>query len=153
VSNEKFKTLCAFLISIFVQLCIITFLLASIASAETLTWVNPVVNQDGSVCDDLSGIELSSNGAVTNLGLVTSKTVAPTVSTTYMVRAYDTSGNRSIWSNTVTLAVATPTSTPTAVPSTTPAPSATPTPTPDYQSILQRIDNLAQQLQRILSGQ
>lgn len=134
MSNSKFQTLCAFLFAFFLQLCAICFLLASIASADTLTWINPTTNADGTPCTDLSGIELSSNGAVTNVGLVTSKTVTPAVTTTYMVRAYDTSGNRSIWSSSVIIAVAT--ATPTA------SPSASPSPTPIQDQINQWINEV-----------
>lgn len=161
MSNDKFKTLCAFLIAFFCQLCAICFLLASIASAETFTWIAPTTNADGTPLTDLAGYELG-HGAVsqqyTNFigtGNVTTYTATIAPGRFVAVRAVDTSGNKSIWSNQIQVAaVATPSPSPT--PTATivpPTATASPSPTPDYPTILQRIDNLAQQLQRVLTGQ
>lgn len=61
MSDSKFKTLCAFLISIFIQLCIITFLLASIASAQTLSWTPPTTNLDGTPLTDLDSYTIGAS--------------------------------------------------------------------------------------------
>lgn len=166
MSNSKFQTLCAFLFAFFLQLCAICFLLASIASAQTtFTWIAPTTNADGSALTDLGGYELGhgiASGQYTNFiqtGITTTHTANIAPGRFVAVRAVDTSGNKSIWSNEIATAATTPSasSTPTAsstasatstaTPSATPSPS--PGPTPDH---VKQADSILEQLQNYLES-
>lgn len=79
------------------------------SNADTLSWTNPTLNEDGTPCVDLKTIELgigcqSKNYyMVSDVGLTNTADIQVVTPTYYAVRAVDTSGNRSQWSNEIFL--------------------------------------------------
>lgn len=114
-------------------------ILTSTAQAEqkVVLWDAPTTNTDGSPLTDLAGYKLeigTSSGVystVQDVGNVTQVNYDFPVGTRYVaVRAYDTSGNLSTYSNQIVVTITSPTPTPTATPTPSPTPTKTPTATP-----------------------
>lgn len=101
---------------------------AALAGTVTLLWDAPTQNEDGTPLTDLAGYEVNTTD-VGNTTTYTTPDLAPG-SYRFVVRAYDTAGNKSADSNEVVIAVTpTGTPTPTVTPTVTPTPVITPNPT------------------------